>query len=164
MSTSLEMLGKIQKRRDGFSLDQRLYSDSMFFQLDLEHIFYREWLFVGHECELSTPGDYFTVQIGEFSLIIVRRDDGTVGALHNTCRHRGSRICSSQSGSFGRRLVCPYHQWTYHYDGRLATARQMGRAIESEQLSLKSAHCECIAGYIFVSLAKLPPDFGSFRA
>jgi Rieske 2Fe-2S family protein len=164
MDARSEMLRKLRVRQEGYSLDQKFYVDSYFFQLDLEHIYYREWLFVGHECELATPGDYFTVQIGAYSLILLRRDDGTIAALHNTCRHRGSRICSAQSGTVGRRLICPYHQWTYHSDGRLATARQMGRDVDSGQLGLKRAHCERMAGYIFVSLADAPPDFASFRA
>jgi Rieske 2Fe-2S family protein len=164
MGASSDMLREIQNRREGFSLAQRFYVDPTFYELDLENIFYREWLFVGHECELAAPGDYFTIQIGAYSIIVLRRDDGTIGALHNTCRHRGSRICGSTQGKLGRRLICPYHQWTYHQDGRLATARQMGRTVDADQLGLRTAHCECVAGYVFVSLAKAPREFAPFRA
>ena len=110
MDATAELLRKIQHRREGYSLDRDLYSDPKFFGLDLENIFYREWLFVGHECEVPAPGDYFTVQIGEYSLILLRGGNGTVAALHNTCRHRGSRICAELRGKVARRLICPYHQ------------------------------------------------------
>lgn len=164
MDVRSELLRDLRNRRDGFSLDQKFYVDPVFYELDLQHLYYHEWLFVGHECELAKPGDYFTVKIGAYALIILRREDNTIGALHNSCRHRGSRICSAESGTVGPRLICPYHQWTYHHDGRLATARQMGRDIDKDQLGLKRAHCECAAGYVFVSLAEVPPDFASFRA
>lgn len=164
MDASAQMLQRLEQRRDGYSLDQMFYGDPVFHQLDLENIHYREWLFVGHECEVASPGDYFTVQIGAYSVIIVCREDGTIGALHNTCRHRGSQVCREERGKLARRFICPYHQWTYRLDGRLATARQMGRATDPEELGLARAHCECIAGYIFVSLAEDPPDFAPFRA
>lgn len=158
------MLDQLSKRRDGYSLPQKFYVDPDFHELDLQHIFYREWLFAGHDCELIKPGDYFTMQIGAYSLIILRREDGTIGALHNSCRHRGSRICAAKHGTVGKRIVCPYHQWTYFQDGRLATARQMGREIQTDQLGLKPAHCECVAGYIFVCVAETPREFAPFRS
>jgi Rieske 2Fe-2S family protein len=158
------MLHLLQTRRPGFSLPQKFYVDPAYYQLDLENLYYRDWLFAGHECELSKPGDYFTIQIGAYSLIILRQEDGAIGALHNSCRHRGSRICLSGHGAVGKRLICPYHQWTYHTDGRLATARQMGRDVDTTQLGLKRAQCQCVAGYIFVSVAEEPPDFAPFRS
>jgi glycine betaine catabolism A len=164
MDAPADMLRRFHRRSDGFSLDQAFYLDPAFYQLDLEQIYYREWLFVGLECEIPKGGDYFTVQVGHYSLIVLRSNDDTVKALHNTCRHRGSRICKSPAGKVGQRLICPYHQWTYYHDGRLATARQMGRAIDSDRLGLKRAYCECMAGYIFVSLADDPPPFAPFRA
>ncbi len=163
MDARSEMLRRLEVRREGFTLDQKFYGDAAFHELDMENIYYREWLFVGHECELTSPGDYFTVQIGGYSIIVLRREDGTIGAVHNSCRHRGSRICSADHGQVAKRLICPYHQWTYHLDGRLATARQMGRPIDADQLGLKPVHCERMAGYVFVSLAPVPPDLTSFR-
>jgi glycine betaine catabolism A len=164
MDARAEMLRRLQQRREGYTLDQKFYGDPVFHQIDLENIHYREWLFVGHECEVASPGEYFTVQIGAYSIIVLRAEDGSIGALHNSCRHRGSQVCRQEQGKVSRRLICPYHQWTYHLDGRLATARQMGRSTDAEELGLKRAHCECIAGYIFVSVADDPPDFAPFRA
>ncbi len=53
------------------------------------------------------------------------RRDSSMRAFHNTCRHRGSRICSAEKGSAAR-LVCPYHNWSYELEGRLLFARDMG--------------------------------------
>ena len=93
MNVRDEMLGRLQDRREGFTLPQPFYIDPAYFQLDMEMIWYRDWLFVGHDCEL-TPGSFVTAQIGDYSVILVRDLKGTIRAFHNTCRHRGSRICA----------------------------------------------------------------------
>ena len=78
------------------------------FAHDLELIFGRHWIFVGVEPEIAEPGDFFTVEIGTDSVIIVRDDDMTVRAFHNVCRHRGARLRPAGRGIVGN-LVCPYH-------------------------------------------------------
>lgn len=163
MDPRSEMLRKLRSRRSGFSLDQAFYLDPAFYQLDLEQIYYKDWVFVGHDCELDMPGMYLTVQIGAYSVIVLRRDDGTIGALHNSCRHRGSRICKEAKGKVGRRLICPYHQWSYSHDGKLAVARQMNAELDRDEFALLPVHCETTGGYIFVCLADVAPDFSAFR-
>lgn len=164
MDARTEMYRQLRGRRSSHSMERGFYVDPAYYALDLDNVFYREWLFAGHECELAKPGAYFTLQVGAYSVIVLRREDGSIGALHNTCRHRGSRICATEKGTVGRRLVCPYHQWAYHHDGRLATARQMGPELDPAQHGLKPVRCETMAGYVFVSLAAAPPDFASVRA
>ncbi|MFP3600088.1 aromatic ring-hydroxylating oxygenase subunit alpha, partial [Chryseobacterium sp. SIMBA_029] len=80
--------------------------------LEMKLFFSKHWLFAAMTCEISEPGDWVRVDIGRESVVIVRKKDGEVAAYHNTCRHRGSRICQEERGHAGR-LVCPYHQWTY---------------------------------------------------
>ncbi|MEW5421489.1 aromatic ring-hydroxylating dioxygenase subunit alpha [Amorphus sp. 3PC139-8] len=157
------MLHRITARHPGFTLDRPFYIDPDFFQADLELVWYQEWLFVGHECELSRPGAFFTVQIGAYPIILVRDREGNIRAFHNSCRHRGSRVCASQRGTSAR-LVCPYHQWTYDLDGKLLFARQMGEDFDASGYGLKQVACETVAGYVFVSLADSPADFGPIRA
>ncbi len=158
-----DVLGLLMGRREGFSLAQPFYLDPHVFKLDLELIWYREWLFVGHGCELPKPGNYITVQIGAYPVILVRDRAGQIRAFHNACRHRGSRICSAATGASAR-LVCPYHQWTYDLDGRLIFARQMADDFDMAAFSLKAVACEEMGGYLFVCLADQPPDFSAFRA
>src|SRR6202161_3738466 len=98
MDARNDMLGRLQGRREGFTLPQPFYIDPAYFQLDMELIWYRDWLFVGHDCEL-TPGSFMTAQIGDYSVVLVRDLKGTIRALHNTCRHRGSRICAAEKGA-----------------------------------------------------------------
>jgi Rieske 2Fe-2S family protein len=161
MDARIDMLGRLRARREGFTLPQPFYIDADYFRLDMEMIWYRDWLFVGHDCEL-TPGSFMTAQIGEYPVVLVRDLKGTIRAFHNTCRHRGSRVCTVDKGA-AVRLVCPYHQWSYDLDGRLVFARQVGENFDKSAYGLKSVACESVAGYLFVCLAETPPDFAPFR-
>ena len=136
MNATDTMLAELQARRPGMSLDRKFYTDPEFYRLDLETLFYRDWLFAGHDCEIPAPGDYFTIQIGDYPVIVLRGRDGAIRALHNTCRHRGSRICAAAKGSVVK-LVCPYHNWTYELDGRLRYARDMGAEFDAKAHGLK---------------------------
>jgi glycine betaine catabolism A len=144
-------------------LSREFYTSSSDYQVELEALWYRDWLFVGHDCEIARPGDYLTVQIGEYPVLVVRDRDGTVRAFHNSCRHRGSRVCSEPHGH-SPRLVCPYHQWTYRLDGELIAARDMGDGFDRSQHSLRPVHCASVGGYIWVCLAEVAPDFEAFAA
>ena len=108
----------VRSRRRGWSLEQPFYVDPLYFQLELDRVFRTGWLFAGHTCQIKEPGDYFCYDIAQDSLIIIRGNDGKVRALFNVCRHRGSLICKAVKGHV-KRLVCPYHQWTYDTDGSL---------------------------------------------
>src|SRR5690606_24614062 len=158
-----EMVSRLRNRKPGYSLDQPFYIDPAYHQQDLEQIWYKDWLFAGHDCEIPSAGNYFTVQVGAYSVIIVRGEDGAIRAMHNSCRHRGSRVCLEHRGSAAK-LVCPYHQWTYDLDGSLLFARQMGEGFDTSAFGLKSVACETAGGYIFISLAEEPMDFAPFRA
>jgi Rieske 2Fe-2S family protein len=162
MDTRNDMLKLLAGRREGFSLQQPFYIDPDFYRLDLELIWYRDWLFAGHDCEIAKPGSYFTLQVGDYPVVIVRGRDGVIRAFHNSCRHRGSRVCASDKGTSAR-LVCPYHQWTYDLDGKLLFARQMADGFDKGDYGLKPVACESVGGYIFICLAKQPADFAPFR-
>lgn len=163
MDTKNEMLTLLRRRRRGYSLDRPFYTDPAYFRVDLELIWYRDWLFVGHDCELPKPGHFFTLQVGEYPIVVVRDRDGRLRAFHNSCRHRGSRVCTAERGS-NARLVCPYHQWTYDLDGTLLFARHMGERFDATGHALKPVACQNAAGYIFICLADEPIDFEPFRA
>jgi Rieske 2Fe-2S family protein len=163
MDIRSDMLSRLRNRKPGFSLDQPFYTDAGYFQQDLEQIWYKDWLFIGHDCEVPNPGSYITVQVGAYPVVIVRDNDGGINAFHNSCRHRGSRVCNHEKGTSAK-LVCPYHQWTYELDGKLAFARQMGDDFDKTNFGLKPIACEAAGGYIFISLADQPMDFAPFRA
>ena len=98
-----------------------LYTDPAIFELELERIFGRAWLVLGHESQIPAAGDYFTTRMGREPVIVVRHDDGSVTVLINRCAHRGSMVCAEGRGNV-ERFVCPYHGWSYDRAGALKAA------------------------------------------
>ena len=147
--------------RPGWSLPRPFYGHETVYRADLEHIWRKGWLFAGHACEIRNPGDWLTLQAETDSLIVIRGEDGAVRALHNVCRHRGSQIVAPGRGST-KRLVCPYHQWTYDTKGALTFCRGM-HELDKAQFSLKKVQCEVVEGLIFISLAENPAPFAAAR-
>ncbi len=147
--------------RPGWSLPRPFYGHETVYRADVEQIWRKGWLFAGHACEIGHPGDWLTLQVDTDSLIVIRGEDGAVRALHNVCRHRGSQILAPGRGS-AKRLVCPYHQWTYDTKGALTFCRGM-QELDKSQFSLKNVQCEVVEGLIFISLAEKPPPFDAAR-
>jgi Rieske 2Fe-2S family protein len=143
--------------KPGFALPGAFFTDDTLYAAELEYIFGRHWLFVASEPEIPEGGDYRTLQIGRWPIFILRRDDGSIAAFHNTCRHRGSRILQHDTGIAGATLQCPYHRWTYDLAGKVIGCGATGET-PAAQRGLKPVHVRQLAGLIFVCLADDPPD------
>src|SRR5713101_5412173 len=137
--TSVRAAGLIANHQAGCALQREFYRDEEIYRLDLERIWRRGWLFAGHSCEIPKPGDYFTLQVDTDSVVIIRSENGAIHGFHNICRHRGSLICDEPSGH-AKKLVCPYHQWTYGLNGNLLACRGMPSELEKSQFHLKQVH------------------------
>ncbi|MFI7708897.1 aromatic ring-hydroxylating dioxygenase subunit alpha [Nonomuraea sp. NPDC049480] len=146
----------VARRAVGYSLEAPFYTSEEVYDLDLDVIFGKHWLFACTEAELAEPGDYVTLDVGRHSIIIVRDDDGNVRSLRNVCRHRGSRILENPCGSVGN-LVCPYHQWTYRTDGSLIFAEGQPPSFDRQRFGLKSVSVRTVAGLVLVCLSDEPP-------
>ncbi len=116
---------------DGTRVSRQLYSDSELYRTEREKIFGSCWLFLGHESQIPSPGDFFTSYMGEVPVIVVRDEESRVHVHLNTCRHRGLRVCRADAGS-ARSFSCPYHGWTYGTDGRLLGMPQAEEAYGDE--------------------------------
>jgi glycine betaine catabolism A len=102
-------------------LPQAAFTDAAVLEWELAELFRGGWVCAGHADLLSARGDYLTVEIGGDSVLIVADDEGIPRAFHNVCRHRGARLVQDPEGRL-RRLQCPYHAWSYGFDGSLRTA------------------------------------------
>ncbi|MBB4683901.1 aromatic ring-hydroxylating oxygenase subunit alpha [Amycolatopsis jiangsuensis] len=156
--------GLVARRLPGHALEAPFYVSDEFLALDLAAVFSRHWIFVATEAEVPEAGDYVTIDVGPYSVIVLRDDDEQVRALHNVCRHRGSRILHDAAGSVGN-LVCGYHQWTYSTDGTLMHAGQQAPGFDKSCFGLKQVAVRSVEGLIFVCLAADPPaDFDDVAA
>ncbi|WP_196780810.1 aromatic ring-hydroxylating oxygenase subunit alpha [Nocardioides sambongensis] len=149
------LIAALDGRVPGHSLPAPLYTDPGLFQRELRLLWQRQWLFVGSVAEVREPGDYFTVDLGASSVLVLRDDDEQVRAFHNVCRHRGSRLVTDDHGSVGN-IVCGYHQWTYGTDGRLLHAPQLSAEVDTSCLALRAVALHDLAGLLYVSLSPEP--------
>jgi len=155
MNDPIDVAALVTNRRRGYTLPAPFYSHPQIYQEDVRRIFGRHWIFVGTEPEIPEEGDFFTIDLGTDSIIVLRDDDGGVRAFHNVCRHRGARLQQAQRGMFGN-IVCPYHQWTYNLQGDLIRCKHMGEGFERGGFGLVRVHAESLAGLIFICLDDKP--------
>ncbi|WP_110686756.1 aromatic ring-hydroxylating oxygenase subunit alpha [Salinicola aestuarinus] len=152
----------LDERKPAFSLPQPFYNDPHVFGLDMQEIFEKQWIFAGMTCEIPAKGNYFKVEIGDNSIIVVRGAENRVHAFHNVCRHRGSRLCLKDKGKVAK-LVCPYHQWTYELDGRLLFAgSDMGEDFDTSAYGLKPVAIRTAGGFAFINLSDDPEPIDDF--
>ena len=99
-------------------VDRRIYNDPEIFELEMQRIFTRSWLFLCHESQIPEPGDFFQSVMGRDNVLVVRQRDGSIKAMLNTCAHRGNAVCRAEEGN-AKNFLCTYHGWSYGIDGRL---------------------------------------------
>src|SRR4051812_20519046 len=136
-----------------FSLPSWLYTDPEVVEVEAARIFRPSWQIVCHVNDLPNPGDYHTLDyIGE-SVVAIRGEDGAVRAFTNVCRHRAMRLVEGPSGC-ARKLVCPYHAWTYASDGRLTGVPFRGDypGLDLARNGLAPVDVEIWRGFVFVRL------------
>lgn len=142
-----------------------VYTDPVLFELELDRVFGRAWLVLGHESQAKAPGDFFTTRMGRQPVLVARHDDGTVQVLINRCPHRGAVVCSEARGHTPH-FQCGYHGWTFATDGTLKHVPMSGAYPEDPRgLGLRLSPVPRVAtyrGFIFASLAAEGPSLLDF--
>ena len=141
-----------------------VYADPAIFELEMERIFGRAWLVLGHDSQVKAEGDYFTTRMGREPVVVVRKSAHEIGVLVNRCAHRGAMVCAEGRGN-AERFVCPYHGWSYDRGGALRSVPfEQGYAPGSlAKLRLKAVPRVAVyRGFIFASLASDGPDIEEF--
>jgi phenylpropionate dioxygenase-like ring-hydroxylating dioxygenase large terminal subunit len=95
-----------------------LYTDPAIYQAELERVWYRTWVYVGHVSEVAEPNDYVLKSIGPQSVIMTRDKQGEIHLLLNRCSHRANLVCDAPKGNSSA-FRCPYHGWTFSNAGKL---------------------------------------------
>lgn len=157
MQRPAELNSLIAEHRDELALPRGFYTSQAIYEHDIATYWNKSWIWVGHASQIPNPGDYFLFDYADESIIIVRDREGEVRAHLNVCRHRGSRVCTEQSGT-ARSFVCPYHAWTFELTGDLRAGRAMGPDFNPANWGLFPAQVRVFQGLIFVcASADAPP-------
>jgi glycine betaine catabolism A len=147
------------------SLPSSWYRTPEVFRAEKERIFCREWIAACREEELPNAGDSMVLDVLGESILLVRNRDGQLRGFYNVCRHRGSRLCRSAAesaalavtlpgGITAGRIVCPYHQWSYDFNGALVAAPHLTTAsgFAKQDYSLYPVGVDSWGGFVFLHL------------
>ncbi|GGN40261.1 aromatic ring-hydroxylating oxygenase subunit alpha [Streptomyces fuscichromogenes] len=147
------------------ALDPRIYSDETIYREEMEKVFGRSWLLIGHESLVPNPGDFFHTYMGEEPVILTRDRQGGLNAMLNVCRHRGARLTRTDDGNCAS-FMCVYHGWTYGLDGALeyvpGEEQAYDNKLDKTKLGLRRARVETYAGLIFATWAPDAPSLEDF--
>lgn len=142
-------------------LPARLVANAEIHELEAERVFGRSWVFLAHESEVPEGGDYVVRYMGDDSVIVVRDESGSVRAMANSCRHRGTLLCRTEAGNTSH-FRCPYHGWTYKNTGDLigvpAQEEVYGASMDKAQWNLTPVpRLESYNGLVFGCLDDAAP-------
>ena len=134
------------------ALAARYYTDPEIFSAELDAVFARSWVMVGHESQVAEHGQVLTATVGDESVFVVN-NRGQLGAFYNVCQHRGHELFPPQRPggdefSVPGLMTCPYHAWVYNLDGTLASARSR----DVGEICLPPVRMEQLGGFVFVNL------------
>ena len=145
-----------------------VYIDPEIFRLEMERLWPRTWIYVGHSSQVPAPGDFITCDIATVPVLMIRQPDGSVRVLRNRCAHKGAKVVSDWSGNAGQFIRCPYHNWSYRTDGSIAAIplRQgydgTGFAQCEAVHGLRPMPMENYRGFVFARLSEDGPDFQEY--
>jgi phenylpropionate dioxygenase-like ring-hydroxylating dioxygenase large terminal subunit len=136
-----------------------VYTDPEVFQLEMERLWSRTWIYVGHASQVPNAGDFITLDIAAKPVIMVRQTDGTIRVLMNRCAHKGTKVVSDLAGNAGKTFRCPYHAWTYRTDGSLINIPLKegydGTTLKRDNLGLAPVrNAETYRGFVFARLSE----------
>lgn len=156
MNSTLDFRSLIEPNR----VNSRLYYDPAVFQEELEKIWYKTWVYVGHTSEVPNKNDYVTKSIGPTPILMVRDKDNEIRLLFNKCPHRGNQLCAYEKGNRST-FTCPYHSWTFSTSGDLMGYALPEGYVGTDKKGLGLGKVPRIAiyrGFVFGSMAKDGPS------
>lgn len=117
-----------------------------------DRLWKRVWQVACREEEIPKVGDYYTYDILDQSVIVVRTGPEDIAAYYNACRHRG-RTLTEGCGHLGR-FHCKYHGWQWHLNGDIAKVHEREDwrgTLKDEELALGRLQVGCWGGFVFVN-------------
>jgi phenylpropionate dioxygenase-like ring-hydroxylating dioxygenase large terminal subunit len=132
------------------------YISEEYFQLELERIYRKVWLYIGSLDDCPNPGDFFVREIEALgvSLLVMHGKDGEIRAFHNVCSHRGNKLVWTPYGCTKGYLGCGFHGWTYDLKGCLRGVMDEGNfaPLPKEQLGLTPVRTAIWKRFVFINL------------
>ncbi|MBN9620536.1 MAG: Rieske 2Fe-2S domain-containing protein, partial [Actinobacteria bacterium] len=143
----------------------RIFNDPEIYALERTRLFAKAWMFLAHESEIPSPGDYVLRKIADNSIIVARDERGEVVAHLNMCRHRGNQVCKADMGNASH-FRCSYHGWVYKNSGGLVGVPYYNESydakLDKKEWGLIPVRVESYAGLVFGALDPDAVDLDEF--
>ncbi|MEO1677195.1 MAG: aromatic ring-hydroxylating dioxygenase subunit alpha [Pseudomonadota bacterium] len=153
----------------GRDVHRDVYTSQEVYRAEMRQLFRNAWVFVGHESQTPTKGDYFITQVGDQPVIQVRHSDGEIHVLYNRCPHKGTKIAIDRQGNTGKFFRCTYHAWSFKTNGCLLAIPLKkgyeGTGLEESESGqgMKAVGAVCVyRGFVFARLAENGIGFEEF--
>lgn len=146
---------------NGGRVSREIFCSQEIYDQEMEQIFARSWLFVGHESQIPKSGDFMRSRMGEESVIVTRDKQNQIHVLLNSCRHRGNLVCRYDQGN-ALAFTCSFHGWVYDTSGALvALPNHEGGydGMPKEDWGLLRARVEVFQGSIWATWDHTAPTF-----
>ena len=161
----IEQAGLVDTNRGQIS--REIFVNGDLYEREKERVFGSAWLYVGHESQIPSPGDFVLSRMGEESVILTRDTHGSIRVLLNSCRHRGMRVCRYDEGTT-KKFYCPYHGWSYNLDGSLARVTEHDTEYQTKPMAwsdwglISVAKLAVLQGTIWATWDAGAPDFDTY--
>ena len=156
------------KARGDYRLHRSAFTDEALFELEMQHIFEGNWIYLAHESQIPASNDYYTTHIGRQPVVITRNRQGELQALMNACTHRGAMLCRYKRGNKAT-FTCPFHGWTFNNSGKLLKVKDPNEAGYPKCFNHEGSHdlkrvprFANYRGFLFGSLNEDVPPLADF--
>jgi benzoate/toluate 1,2-dioxygenase alpha subunit len=156
--TSIDDFLVEDSERGDYRLHRSAFTDEALFELEMQHIFEGNWIYLAHESQIPNNNDYYTLFIGRQPVVIARNRQGELNALVNSCTHRGAMLCRYKRGNKAT-YTCPFHGWTFNNSGKLLKVKDPEGAGYPDCFNKEGSHdlkkvarFESYRGFLFGSL------------
>lgn len=122
-----------------FRCRRDIFTNPDLFELEMKHIFERNWVYLAHESQIPNPNDYYTTWIGRQPIVITRDKTGELHAVVNACAHKGAMLCRRKHGNKGS-FTCPFHGWTFSNAGKLLKVKDEKTTEYPVQFNKEGSH------------------------
>ena len=122
-------LDKIESTKDSINeangLPNECYLNDEYFKIERERVFFNNWIVVGVSSSVPEIGDAKPFDLMGVPLLILRDKTNKIRVFHNVCSHRGM-ILVNEECKLKNTIRCPYHSWSYNFDGELIATPHVG--------------------------------------
>lgn len=149
-------------------LPNECYLNNDYLEFEKEKIFKNNWTMIGVASSVPNPGDAKPFNLLGIPILIVRNKENEVKVFHNVCSHRGFKLVD-QECKLKNVIRCPYHSWSYDFNGKLTVTPHIGglgkhevEGFDKNNSNLKEIKSNIWMDLIFININSNAKPFEDF--